>query len=414
MEWVQTIGCKIPIKSWCSPLEQGAMSQAIALANHPVVVRHVALMPDCHEGYGMPIGGVIACKNAVIPNAVGKDISCGMRAVETNIPADILDKETIQEILHSTKRDIPVGFSVHSEKQEWITFVNEGIRHNMFTVIFNNNRAGWNEGYKTQDRAEKSLGTLGGGNHFIELQKSDDGFVWLMVHSGSRNLGAVIADYYNKKALELNRKWQAAIPNKDLAFLPVDDDAGKEYIKHMKWCMEFAEENRKRLMEKFKIALEHTFNKKGFFHSYEREIDINHNFAQLENHFGQNLWIHRKGATQARLGQIGIIPGSMGTPSYIVEGLGNKDSFESCSHGAGRRMARSKASDTLTIEECNEAMKDIVYEGWGKTEKRKNREQKIDLSEAPQAYKDIDLVMEAQKDLVKPLVKLYPLGVIKG
>ncbi len=405
MEWIKDEEkYKVHIKSWCSEVEGMAMSQAEDLAMHPCVFKHVALMPDCHPGYGMPIGGVIACKDAVIPNAVGVDIGCGMGAVKTSIRvSDVTDKPSLREVTNRIKELIPCGEGhSHKQPQKW-----EGMPQDIEEF----SDRGWFSSH-VKTLAKKNLGSLGGGNHFIEIQAGDDDFIWLMIHSGSRHLGNMIAKYYNKVAIDLNNLWNADVPGKDLAFLPVNTDEGKAYIEDMNYALAYAKENRRRIMDSFMTAFASVFTKAEF----DPAVNIHHNYAALENHFGENVWVHRKGATSAKKGEIGIIPGSMGTPSYIVEGLGNPDSFTSCSHGAGRVLGRNQASTTLTIEECDSAMGDIVYDRWNKLKgwKRKKVRATYDLGEAPQAYKDIDQVINAELDLIKPLVKLKPLGVVKG
>ena len=403
MKWVKDNLGTLPVKSWCDSLEEGALKQASNLASHPVLFRHVALMPDCHVGYGMPIGGVIACDNAVIPNAVGVDIGCGMGAIQTNIPADAALPELLGKILHSVKRTVPVGEGrAHGSRQAWeVLDSRDGDRPGGVDSHC------WNLAYC-------NLGTLGGGNHFIEIQKGDDGLVWLMIHSGSRNLGYRIAEHYHKLALELNQLWHSAIPDKQLAFLPVDSAEGQAYIRDMNFALDYARENRRRIMEVFKRELAYVFKDTVF----TREVNIHHNYAAIENHFGKNVWVHRKGATSAKDGEIGIIPGSMGTSSYIVEGLGNAESFMSCSHGAGRRMGRSEACRQLSKEECEKAMEGIVFDGFKVAKGRHGQDPSkgvvYDLEEAPMAYKDIEDVISAELDLVKPVVKLRPLGVVKG
>lgn len=235
--------------------------------------------------------------------------------------------------------------------------------------------------------------------------------VWLMLHSGSRNLGHRVASHYHKMAMNLNEKWRAKIPDKNLAFLPSEEE-GRAYIRDMNFALEYAAENRRIMMEVFKEAVVEVLGEVNFL----QEINIHHNYASRENHFGRDVWVHRKGATAARRNQKGIIPGSMGTASYIVEGLGNPESFMSCSHGAGRILGRAEACRTLTVEECDRAMKGVVYDRWHRYKGRRNDAGKkmLDLSESPLAYKDIDTVIESELDLIKPLVKLQPLGVVKG
>jgi len=391
MEWViKEEDFNVPIKSWCAEVEEGAMLQAKNLARHPLIFHHVALMPDCHQGYGMPIGGVIATRGGIIVNAVGVDIGCGMIASKTNFSAKDLDKSTLDDILTHIKEEIPVGFKHHATNQDWVGF---NVAPDIEIV------------QQELESAKKQLGTLGGGNHFIEIQKSSTSEeLWVMIHSGSRNFGYKIAEEYNKKSIALCAKWHSQIPDKYLAFLPIDTIEAQEYLVCMGYALKFAEANRDNMLSVVTEILKNVLNCE--VQSY---ANIHHNFVALENHFGSNVYVHRKGATLARKEQLGIIPGSMGTPSYIVEGLGNPESFCSCSHGAGRKMGRKEASRTLSKEECDNAMKDISFVGWGK-----DRKGQIDLGEAPQAYKDIDTVITAELDLIKPIVKLQPLGVVKG
>ena len=407
MKWIKNNqNQNIPIKSWCENVEEGALTQALALSNHPVIVNHVALMPDCHQGYGMPIGGVIACERAVIPNAVGVDIGCGMAAVETDYPADnIKGKELIHEFLEYIKLRIPVGEGhAHKEEVKWPGFDQylEKIGHDNFPEWFNE---------KVWNLASRNLGTLGGGNHFIELQKSESGYLWMMLHSGSRNLGYSIARHYHNLAVFQNKRMGFTITHKDLSFLSTDSDSGRDYIRDMNFALDYASENRKRMMNIMKEAALEIFKDIAF----NEEINIHHNYAALENHYDADVWIHRKGATSAKEGEMGIIPGSMGTFSYIVKGKGNQDSFTSCSHGAGRNMSRTAANERLTVEECNRAMEGIVFDRWSRTKRRnKNKKGILDLSEAPPAYKNIDDVIRSEMDLIEPIVKLSPLGVVKG
>ena len=403
-------GYSVPVKSWCENCEEGAVKQAANLAKHPVVFHHVALMPDAHQGYGMPIGGVIATDSAVIPAAVGVDIGCGMIATETDIPAerfaDMAFRRAFQEKL---KERIPVGEGVsHRETQNWEGFedytANNGMRSNLWPSKL--------------DRM--NLGTLGGGNHFIELQKSTslDGKgdpeggskVWLMIHSGSRNLGKRIEEHYHKIANRLCTRFHVPLADPDLAFLPIAEQDGHDYFTDMLFALRYAKENRRRMMEAMKETVAEFVPEVNFL----RTIDIHHNYAACEEHFGKKVFVHRKGATSAKLDEIGIIPGSMGTASYIVRGLGNPDSFMSCSHGAGRRMSRIAASTTLTVEECDQAMDGIVCERWHKYKGYGKAKGRLDLSEAPQAYKDIESVIDAERDLIEPLVRLVPMASLKG
>ena len=398
MEWVKNEEHALPVKSWCAEVESGALVQAHNLARHPALFHHVALMPDCHTGYGMPIGGVVAAKNAVIPSAVGVDIGCGMVAVETDVPAERLAEMAFRRaIQQKVKTRIPVGEGVyHQEKQEW-----EGFEEYL-------DRNGAVQFVTSLDR--HNLGTLGGGNHFIEIQKSDAGAVWLMIHSGSRNLGKRVEEFYHQRAAKLNEAYFVKLPDPDLAFLPIGEADGHNYYRDMNFALRYARENRRRMMEVLKSVFSEFVPEAQFV----RTIDIHHNYAAFEEHFGETVCIHRKGATSAKSGEIGIIPGSMGTASYIVRGLGNPGSFMSSSHGAGRAMSRIAACDNLTVEECDRAMEGIVCERW-KPFRRYGRGRGLtDLSEAPQAYKPIDEVIAAESDLVEVVTRLTPLASLKG
>ena len=403
MKWIKGGGeTNVPVKSWCDEVEAQALKQAYNLANHPVIAHHVALMPDCHVGYGMPIGGVIAAKDALIPNAVGVDIGCGMVAVETGLPAERFSSMPERRaFMERVKARTPVGEGhSHGSQQKWDGF-------ERFCDESPEAAPKWPS---VLDR--QNLGSLGGGNHFIELQVSDEGFIWLMIHSGSRNLGQRVASHYHAEAKRVNEQYRVALPDPDLAFLPCDTKAGQDYLRDMTFALAYAQENRRRMMSACKEALLDQAGTLAFF----REVNIHHNYAALESHFGRNFFVHRKGATRARLGEVGIIPGSMGTPSYIVRGLGNPESFTSCSHGAGRTMGRSEACRQLTEDACNRAMAGIAFDRWGKSKSKWNKKRGVtaDLSEAPQAYKDIEAVIEAERDLVEPVVRLRPLAVVKG
>lgn len=407
---------QLPIKSWIPKEEyysdEKMVEQVENLAKLPFAFRHIVLSPDGHVGFGMPIGGVLATKEVIVPNAVGVDIGCGMCAVKTSLTN--IDTNTLKKIMGEIRKSVPVGFSHQKEAQdeELMPQVQDGYQENETKNIPSKiDMFICNQEYNS---ALKQIGTLGGGNHFIEIQKGSDGHIWIMIHSGSRNLGKKVADYYNKVAKELNERWYSTVPLKwDLAFLPINTEEGKAYIEEMNYCVDFALANRTLMMNRILSCFATQFNCGAYeiINEYKKfnsinsaMINIAHNYAEMENHFGENVIIHRKGATLARKNTIGIIPGSQGTSSYIVQGKGNPDSFMSCSHGAGRKMSRKQAIDTLDLEEEKQKMGDIVH----------GLRNKTDLDEAPGSYKDISKVMENQKDLVDILVELKPLAVIKG
>ncbi len=381
-----------PIKIWAKYVDAHAMKEIVNLSTLPFVFHHLAFMPDVHGGKGMPIGGVLATRGVVIPNAVGVDIGCGMCAVKTSLKvADIPSEVLRKQILRGIRKQIPLGFDHHKSAQDE-AFMPQGFDIDKMTVV-----------QRQYVSATKQVGTLGGGNHFLELQKDAEGTLWIMIHSGSRNLGAQVGNFYNEKAKVLNKRWYSQVPvDIDMAFLPIQSDEAHAYWDETLYCVEFALCNRRLMMDRICQVIGDIFPDAQF----EPMINIAHNYAAWENHFEENVIVHRKGATRARVGEIGIIPGSQGTKSYIVEGLGNPDSFLSCSHGAGRAMSRSEAVRSLSLEDevARLEAQGIVHAIRGQK----------DLEEAAGAYKDIDEVMACQEDLVRIVTELSPVAVIKG
>ena len=380
------------VKLWTCTMDVHAWKEISNLASLPFIFQHIAIMPDVHGGKGMPIGGVLATKDVVIPNAVGVDIGCGMCAVKTNLKVEEITQDILRkQILRGIRKRIPLGMEHHKVVQEE-RFMPVGFDIDSMAVV-----------KRRLLSARKQIGTLGGGNHFIELQRDEEDNLWIMIHSGSRNLGKQVGDYYNEKAEMLNRCWFSSV-NSDiqLPFLPIRVPEFKEYWQEMEYCIAFALANRKLMMERIEEVISEIFPDTIF----EPMINIAHNYAAFEDHFDNNVIVHRKGAVRAGKGDIGIIPGSQGTHSYIVEGLGNPDSFMSSSHGAGRMMSRTEAMRTLSLE------KEIA---------RLNEQHIVhairnisDLEEAPGAYKDIDEVMACQVDLIKIKTILFPIAVLKG
>ncbi len=384
----------IEVKLWADDIETGAYRQIMNLSNHPYARKHIAIMPDCHEGFGMPIGAVLATADVIIPNAVGVDIGCGMSAVQTNLQG--LSTNDTKTLMSRIRENIPLGYRHHKRSQgdhRMPDPVQLGFDPMELPVIS-----------REYESALRQVGTLGSGNHFIEIQKAEDGSIWIMIHSGSRNIGKQVADYYNRKAVNSNKQaGEDYGPRTELAWLPTDSEEGSNYLKEMQYCIAFGMCNRYLMMERIIEMFEDIF---GAAFSCEEPINIAHNYAAAESHFGLELIIHRKGATLASKGLKGIIPGSQGTTSYIVEGKGNADSFESCSHGAGRIMGRKQAIRTLDLDDEIRRLnkKGIIH----------SIRTKGDLDEAPSAYKNIQQVMSLQSDLVNILVTLSPLAVIKG
>lgn len=373
-----------PIEMWTDPatVESQAFDQLINIANLPWIHKHVAVMPDVHYGKGATVGSVIAMRDAVAPSAVGVDIGCGMAAVKTNLTASDLPEDLLA-IRLGIERAIPVGFSRH-------TFVVNGAAMHGFNDLT----------VDLSDRASRvacQIGTLGGGNHFIELCVDDAGCVWMMLHSGSRNAGKEIAERHISvaKTLEHNAK----LPDPDLAVFLAGTDEMRAYRHDLTWAQNYAATNRATMLRLYSNVMREHFPHVEFAFT----INAHHNYVAEEHHFGADVLVTRKGAISAKAGEWGIIPGSMGTGSYIVKGLGNPDSFTSASHGAGRRMSRSKAKKQYTVA-------DVEAQTFG-VECRKD---KGIIDEIPAAYKDIDVVINQQADLVSVHAHLTAVLCVKG
>ena len=381
-----------PVKVWAKTVDPHAWKEIDNLSRLPFIYHHLAFMPDVHGGMGMPIGGVLASKKVVVPNAVGVDIGCGMCAVKTNLKADEISRDVIRkEIMSGIRARIPLGMDHHKDLQDE-AFMPQGHDIDNLHVVS-----------RQYVSARRQVGTLGGGNHFIELQKDDDGYLWIMLHSGSRNLGKQVGDYYNKLAKELNTMYHTAVdPSWQMHFLPLGSKEFTAYWKEMSYCVDFALCNRKLMMDSIQEIIKDAIPEVEF----EPMINIAHNYAAWEHHYGEDVIVHRKGAVRARAGEIGIIPGSQGTSSYIVEGLGCPESFMSSSHGAGRLMSRTEAIRTLSLKKEIEMLdsKGIIH----------GIRSQNHLDEAASAYKNIDEVMANQQDLVKIVTRLSPLAVVKG
>ena len=401
---------KYPIKVWLSDrneIEDECLRQVHNLSKLPFLHKWIALMPDVHAGMGMPIGGIIATKDVVIPNAVGVDIGCGMAFLQTNIEASLItgtatkSGSLLQCIIGDILRNIPVGFSHHREKQKSRSCDDALGRIDDFSFA--------DKLIKEIENGYYQVGTLGGGNHFIELQKDDNGYVCIMLHSGSRHLGNKICNYFHNLARELNRKWNSAVPDEyRLAYLPTDTKEGLSYINYMNMALAFAQENRSKMLEKVQEIFTRWCEKTlKITPEYSVSINCHHNYAALENHYGKDVWIHRKGAIRVKENELGIIPGAMGSYSYIVMGKGNAESFHSCSHGAGRRLSRTKAKETYSVEEVILDLKELgVVLG-------KNK--KSDVAEEYRfSYKDIGTVITNELDIISIKKRLSTLGVVKG
>lgn len=411
MQVIQIEGAKKPLFSWCENPEQNALDQITAIAKLPFV-EHCAWMADGHMGNFCPIGGVVATNGVVVPNFVGSDCGCGMLACKTSLKSDQLDNEEVRNRIHnSVERGIPMGFSHNTQDR-----INELKRmySQRVSYIFEKSKIDKTIfGLANMDESEKmiysALATLGSGNHFCEIQECpEDKSVWIMIHSGSRNIGAKLCDRFNDLAISMNTLWHS-IDTNGIPFLPTSSQEGHDYLAWMEFALRFAYLNRFGILDEIKKDMEHIFPTITF----EKETNIHHNYVVQENHFGKNWFIHRKGATEAREKTIGIIPGSMGTSSYIVKGLGNVTSLSSCSHGSGRIMSRTEFNNQFNNEsgvvKIKESMKGITHTKFGKSTSRKGKDTgMMDFSEAPQAYKNIEDIIKNQSDLVTPIVRLIP------
>jgi tRNA-splicing ligase RtcB len=366
-----------------SEIEEGARKQIINVSRLPFIFKWVAVMPDCHYGIGATVGTVIATRGAVVPAAVGVDIGCGMISLQT--PLKRIDLKDLHAIRQGIERRIPMSAGRNNDR---ITPTAES-RIQQLKLLEKETGGDY---ARFDSDWELALGTLGGGNHFIEVCLDENDAVWLTVHSGSRGVGNKIGMHYIRLARSKCEKAAIPLPDRDLAYLIEDTREFDDYIRDLKWAQAFARLNRDEMMDR--ILMEMSFQIfGGDGHQKELEvsrINCHHNFTQVEKHFGRDVWITRKGAIQAKLGMRGMIPGSMGTKSYIVSGLENQDSFHSAPHGAGRRISRTKAKGTYTMHDMEQAMAGIEF-----------RKSPVLLDEIPSAYKNIDQIMEYSADLVK-------------
>jgi tRNA-splicing ligase RtcB (3'-phosphate/5'-hydroxy nucleic acid ligase) len=377
-------------------IEAEAQKQILNTASMPFVFKHVAVMPDCHYGKGATVGTVLPTAGAIVPAAVGVDIGCGMIAVRTPLKRDdILDAAAIRA---GIERRIPMSAGKFNVK----VTDSAAKRIKELETLAHTQRA-------NPDQYDKSwrlaLGTLGGGNHFIELAEDTGGTVWVTLHSGSRGVGNRIGTHYIKFAQDLCRKTGIELPDRDLAFLPEDHPSFRAYMRDLNWAQQFAFHNRNEMMDRVLTELSHAvYGEDGHQPQLEvQRINCHHNFTQKEHHFGQDVWVTRKGAIQAKAGMWAMIPGSMGTKSYIVVGKEHAMSFHSAPHGAGRRYSRTKARSLFNMNDLAKAMEGIEF-----------RKSKVLLDEIPGAYKDIDTVMENAKELVEVKYILKQFVNVKG
>ena len=401
---IEEIAGGVPVKMWTRgvPVEDEARKQLANAARLPVVFKHIAAMPDVHLGIGATVGSVIPTLKAIIPAAVGVDIGCGMMAAKTTLRAEDLP-DNLGPLRSAIERAVPHGSVPRNRGRDtgswenppetvdqiWATLVDEfDALCELHPRLKNTNN-------------RKHLGTLGTGNHFIEVCLDEDGAVWFMLHSGSRGVGNAIGTHFIELAKKDALRNNANLPDQDLAYFEEGAQYFGDYVRAVSWAQKFAQRNREVMMTNLIATVRKVITKP--FESHVEAVNCHHNYVQQERHFGEDVFVTRKGAVSAKEGQLGIIPGSMGARSFIVRGLGNPESFDSCSHGAGRVMSRTKAKKLFTVDDQIKATEGV--------ECRKDADV---IDEIPMAYKDIDAVMAAQRDLVEVVHTLKQVVCVKG
>ena len=388
---------RLPVKIWTDEVEPHARQQLVNLSTLPFIYRHVAAMPDVHSGIGATIGSVIATQNAIIPAAVGVDIGCGMIACRLSLEANDLSEVLLKKVYDQINRDVPVGREQHKEDRALTDYAlpfgaqlqRMTDKHPKLLKSFG----------KSSDWV-RQMGSLGGGNHFIELCLDESSRIWVMLHSGSRGIGNAIGSYFIELARKDMERWMINLPDRDLAYFPEGTDHFDDYSEAVHWAQDYAYANRQAMLDLILAALARHL---PAFQVTAEAVNCHHNYVARENHYGENVWITRKGAIRARAGDLGIIPGSMGAKSFIVRGKGNPESFCSCSHGAGRKMSRTAAEKAFTTADLARQTEGVVC-----------RKDKGVIDEIPGAYKDIDEVMTNQEDLVEVMHTLKQVVCVKG
>ena len=388
---------RVPVKIWTDDVDERSLEQLNNIAKMPFIHHHVAVMPDVHLGIGATIGSVIATHKAIIPAAVGVDLGCGMVAARLSIRANDLDEKSLKKVFDQISRDVPVGRGQHDDNRVLVAAAKP------FEAGLKSLTDRHPELLKTFGKFSKwtnQMGTLGGGNHFIEVCLDEADQVWVMLHSGSRGIGNAIADHFIKLARKDMERWMIQLPDRDLAYFPEGTEHFADYVEAVHWAQEYAMQNRQSMLELVLSALARHLPP---FEVTTEVVNCHHNYIAKEHHYGSDVWVTRKGAIRARIGDIGIVPGSMGARSYIVAGKGNPDSFCSSAHGAGRRMSRTAAEKCFTEADLAEQTVGVIC-----------RKDKGVLDEIPGAYKDIDLVMANQSDLTEILHSLKQVVCVKG
>ena len=401
---IEEIEGGVPVKMWTRgvPVEDEARKQLANAARLPIVFRHIAAMPDVHLGIGATVGSVIPTLKAIIPAAVGVDIGCGMMAAKTTLRAEDLP-DNLGPLRSAIERAVPHGSNPRSRGRDQGSWENppETVDQIWATLADEFDALCEIHPRLKNTNNRKHLGTLGSGNHFIEVCLDEEGAVWFMLHSGSRGVGNAIGTHFIELAKKDAERHERNLPDKDLAYFEEGAQYFGDYVRAVSWAQKFAQRNREVMMTNLIAIVRKVITKP--FESHVEAVNCHHNYVQQERHFGEDVFVTRKGAVSAKKGQMGIIPGSMGARSFIVRGLGNPESFDSCSHGAGRVMSRTRAKKLFTLDDQIKATEGV--------ECRKD----VDvIDEIPMAYKDIDAVMAAQRDLVEVVHTLKQVVCVKG
>ena len=390
-------GGRVPVKIWTDDLDEKSRQQLANLASLPIIHHHVAAMPDVHLGIGATIGSVIATRRAIIPAAVGVDIGCGMVACRLSITGNELSEKSLKKIFEQISRDVPVGREQHEDSRVRVSAVRP------FEVRLQAMTRKHPQLLKSFGKFSKwanQMGTLGSGNHFIEVCLDESNQVWIMLHSGSRGIGNALASYFIELARQDMQRLTIQLPDRDLAYFAEGAEHFADYVEAVTWAQEYAMQNRREMVDLVLAGLRRHL---PAFQVTSEVVNCHHNYVEVEHHYGADVWVTRKGAIRAREGDLGIIPGSMGAKSYIVRGKGNAESFTSCAHGAGRRMSRTLAGKLFTAADLARQTAGVVC-----------RKDKGVVDEIPGAYKDIDTVMANQSDLVEALHTLKQVVCVKG
>ena len=384
----------VPVKVYTGEMEPAARAQLVNISRLPIVHHHVAAMPDVHLGIGATVGSVIPTKRAIIPAAVGVDIGCGMMAARLSLTANELDEPSLKKTFGQISRDVPVGFDQHRDARDAAKRFRKSLTRVMEKHPGIGKRVGRNSHWAQQ------LGTLGGGNHFIEVCLDESSRVWVMLHSGSRGIGNAIGSYFIELAKKDAMKNNVHLPDADLAYFSEGAKHFHDYVEAVGWAQDYARANRAEMME---LVLDGMRRHLPSFEVTDEAVNCHHNYVEHEEHFGERVWLTRKGAIRAREGELGIIPGSMGARSYIVRGKGSAESFHSCAHGAGRLMSRNAAQKKFSLQDLQAQTEGVIC-----------RKDKGVIDEIPGAYKNIDEVMANQSDLVEVVHTLKQVICVKG